>query len=304
MLHYFPTPYPDELWYSVLCRYYIRSGNTNLLVHRGKGGFPTSLIFPDSSIYNIINQLPEGLFSVRDMILQHTLFPYFCRMYPVERKEFLLQGFYVGAFSGNDPAWKVIARSVLKLKYCPICAKEEVELYGESYWHREHQIPCVTVCRKHKCRLIEYKCDHRLQLAEKPVFPDKINDGGQPDYFVQPYELMLAKTLYGYMTLPIDAGPTDGYSNLYYGLEKEYRCICNSRVITLDTKKMYENILKLYGEKLTQALFGKSIAKYIPMKLRNWEFTAPERYAMLAAMIGQSPEITFDLARTKEHRIA
>lgn len=27
MLHYFPTPYPDELWYSVLCRYHVRSGN-------------------------------------------------------------------------------------------------------------------------------------------------------------------------------------------------------------------------------------------------------------------------------------
>ena len=27
MIPFFPTPYPDELWYSVICRYHIRSGN-------------------------------------------------------------------------------------------------------------------------------------------------------------------------------------------------------------------------------------------------------------------------------------
>ena len=29
MLPYFPVPYPDELWYSTLCRYHVRSGNIN-----------------------------------------------------------------------------------------------------------------------------------------------------------------------------------------------------------------------------------------------------------------------------------
>ena len=27
MIPFFPAPYPDELWYSVICRYHIRSGN-------------------------------------------------------------------------------------------------------------------------------------------------------------------------------------------------------------------------------------------------------------------------------------
>ena len=27
MISFFPMPYPDELWYSVICRYHIRSGN-------------------------------------------------------------------------------------------------------------------------------------------------------------------------------------------------------------------------------------------------------------------------------------
>lgn len=28
MISFFPTPYPDELWYSVICRYHIHSGNS------------------------------------------------------------------------------------------------------------------------------------------------------------------------------------------------------------------------------------------------------------------------------------
>ncbi len=27
MISFFPTPYPDELWYSVICRYHVHSGN-------------------------------------------------------------------------------------------------------------------------------------------------------------------------------------------------------------------------------------------------------------------------------------
>lgn len=27
MISFFPSPYPDELWYSVICRYHVHSGN-------------------------------------------------------------------------------------------------------------------------------------------------------------------------------------------------------------------------------------------------------------------------------------
>ena len=28
MISFFPSPYPDELWYSVICRYHVHSGNS------------------------------------------------------------------------------------------------------------------------------------------------------------------------------------------------------------------------------------------------------------------------------------
>ena len=36
-----------------------------------------------------------------------------------------------------------------------MCAKEDRERYGETYWHRKHQIRNMGLCVKHKCRLME-----------------------------------------------------------------------------------------------------------------------------------------------------
>ncbi|RJW53976.1 hypothetical protein DXC92_01535 [Clostridiales bacterium TF09-2AC] len=293
MLQYFPTPYPDELWYSVLCRYHIRNGNYNLLMARNRSQCPVQLFFPDSSISETISQLPEGLFSVRDIALNHTLLPYFSRMYTQERKQELVNSLYSSTMENSNPEWRVIARSMPKLKYCPECISEDQGRYGESYWHREHQIPHMPICRKHGCRLKEYNRKSRREFADGPILPEFVADKTETEYFMQPYEKPLSEMLYAYLILPLEAGPTNGYSNLFYGLEQEYQHIKSNRVITLDTNKLYADILSFYGDKITKSFFGKSMPKYVPMKLRNWEFTTPERYALLAAMIGQPPEITF-----------
>ena len=293
MLQYFPTPYPDELWYSVMCRYYIRSGSENLLTMKNRSQFPIQLFFPDRSITEIVAQLPEGLFSVRNIAINHTLFPYFSRMYSQKRKKELINNLYSGTMENSNPEWRVIARSMPKLRYCPECIKEDRKRYGESYWHREHQIPHVTICRKHGCRLKEHTCRLRREFAEGPILPEFITDKTETEYFTHPYEKPLADMLYSYLTMPLNAGPTQGYSNLFYGLEQEYRHIRNSKVITLDTHKLYTDLKNYYGEKITRGFFGKTMPQYVPMKLRNWEFTTPERYALLATMIGQTPEITF-----------
>lgn len=293
MLQYFPTPYPDELWYSVLCRYHIRSGNENLLKAKNRFQFQTQIFFPDSSFLKVVSELPEGLYSVRDIILNHTLLPYFVRMYPLSEKKQLLNELCSGKVWNDNPEWSVIARTIPKLRYCPECIKEEQRVYGESYWHREHQIPNVSICRKHGCRLKQHSCKLRQEITQRAILPEFITDGTEPEYIVKQYEKPLSEMLYSYLTLPYEAGPTQGYSNLFYGLEREYRHIRNSRVITLDTKKLYVDLTEYYGEYLTRGFFGKSIPQYVPMKLRNWEFTTPERYALLAVMIGQPPEITF-----------
>ena len=41
----------------------------------------------------------------------------------------------------------------MNLKYCPLCVREDRQLYGETYWHRKHQIRNMQTCYKHKCML-------------------------------------------------------------------------------------------------------------------------------------------------------
>jgi hypothetical protein len=40
-------------------------------------------------------------------------------------------------------------RCVELLRFCLKCALEDEVLYGEPYWHRNHQLPGVLVCTKH-----------------------------------------------------------------------------------------------------------------------------------------------------------
>ena len=55
-----------------------------------------------------------------------------------------------------------------KLKMCPECAKETIENKGIFWYRRAHQIPGVTACYRHGCRLINspQKRFHELDLNE------------------------------------------------------------------------------------------------------------------------------------------
>jgi Tn7-like transposition protein D/TniQ len=39
------------------------------------------------------------------------------------------------------------------LRFCPLCLKDDQEKYGETYWHRFHQLAGVLVCPLHNCFL-------------------------------------------------------------------------------------------------------------------------------------------------------
>ena len=84
---WFPSPYPDELFYSVLCRYYLSSGiKEHYLVKKQlfgtKAGVKMATLYPNAAVHAVLSQLPEGVFDGRDMILHHTPFLYYARMHP------------------------------------------------------------------------------------------------------------------------------------------------------------------------------------------------------------------------------
>ena len=79
MLTYLPTPYPGEWWYSVLCRYHVRSGNPKhaTTISELYGGRPMvhGRLIPGGDCAAILSNLPPGVLSIDDVLANHTLSP-------------------------------------------------------------------------------------------------------------------------------------------------------------------------------------------------------------------------------------
>lgn len=158
MIGFFVDAYDDELIYSQLARYAVRTGYVsykavaNELFHNG-GARPHAEYF--------IKFTPEAFeaitqnISFEDVIMRHTMYPYYARFYPRDIKKAAFEDLMqMGGGIRN-----MLTGSLRRygedrfLRYCPMCVKEDKEKYGETYWHRTHQLPSVKVCPKHHCYL-------------------------------------------------------------------------------------------------------------------------------------------------------
>jgi len=63
-----------------------------------------------------------------------------------------------------------------KLKYCVLCAKEDISQYGETYWHRSHNLPEVLACYKHNCQLEVFNSNISNLYKSTFLLADKIID--------------------------------------------------------------------------------------------------------------------------------
>lgn len=300
MLQYFPTPYPDELWYSVLCRYHIRSGNPNSAVTFrelfGKDHAALGSFLPNGLIFDIASQLPEGTLDIEDIALNHTLFKYVFRFQSLENKNSILE---MTKHKKIDFPVKISKPyESMELKSCPLCMQEDLKQYGETYWHLKHQIPYVTTCQKHKCRLVIRQREYKNELNNNFILPD-INDMNSVDYDVSETELEFSKMLIGYLEVPLEAGPTEGYSNLYEGLlNAGYGLVRKDMYYSIDYKRLSKDLCDKYGEEFIAHHFRNPLlGAALCGQIRRWLKKYPEQYAILAMFIGQEPETTFSHTR-------
>ena len=156
MMTFFPTPYPDEILYSVFARYHEKSPNFNgsetardlFNVKR----IVCSLEFP-TLLGNLVRDMPlNSPFDVDRLILEHTLFPYYTVFLSLENRgiirRYMLHG-DVEIYNKITGIINPLAENKF-LRFCPKCNKEDMERYGELYWHRVHQIRGIYICPHHK----------------------------------------------------------------------------------------------------------------------------------------------------------
>ena len=289
MLTFFPTPYPGEWWYSVLCRYHVRSGNSkhqSTIKELIPGRITAAIgsVYPNSTIRQILSGLPDGLLSVRDVIIRHTLFPYYSRFSPFEKKAAMLEQLSRGETIVITSIRKFTAQSVPR--YCPQCAAEDREIYGEAYWHIEHQIPLMMICPKHGCLLqtaddiISTHIDYTFYPLES-VCPKRELPRSPPD--ISPWRASFSHILADYQRLSLTASATPNHSNLAISLSNMgYGIIQNRSLNTiLDAKKLYWDMIETYGREVVELIFGGESSICIINRACKWEIASPERYALL-----------------------
>lgn len=150
-------PYPDELVWSVLSRYYDETGRppintfcTELWGSRNQPG-TTSTNFLDK----IAKHFAKSLNITEEALkTQHTL----C---------------YFETKWGSCP--KTRPHVTTHLKSCPECRDKDKEHYGVAYWHRIHQVDGITHCLGHGAR---------LQIAKDASAVQGANRNWRPAFFL------------------------------------------------------------------------------------------------------------------------
>jgi hypothetical protein len=161
MISCFPDPYPDELLYSLCARYAerVRFPSEKAVIQELFGeGAAVAIVDLPSNLGRLVSSLPNNQsYSVENLVNKHTLFPFFAPFLDPRQAQQVMadmespKGPTIHTRSGIM-ASKV--QSPIWLKFCPLCAKSDKRDFGESYWHRLHQIPGVEVCFEHNVRLV------------------------------------------------------------------------------------------------------------------------------------------------------
>lgn len=156
-----PIPYPDELLYSVIARYHLRTSNESPK-WTFREIFGTENVIPTIDLPSHLEALAirsklQGM-SADDWINRHTYFPFYAPFLPKERAN-RLRKLMKGRDGSGIHALVGITASTLdrlnRLRFCPSCYEQDIQRYGEPYWHRIHQLPGIYLCRQHQMILHE-----------------------------------------------------------------------------------------------------------------------------------------------------
>lgn len=126
MIRFCPRPYEGEILYSVVARCGVYLGLRHAALTRALFGRTVSpSIEPASYLQALSDKLNDPTLEQK-----HTLRP-LCIPFHTGRKRLRNQ----------------------RLRYCPLCVKEQIETYGEAFWQTACQIKEVKICPKHRIRL-------------------------------------------------------------------------------------------------------------------------------------------------------
>ena len=216
MIATFPTIYDDELVYSVLCRFYDHSGilsfryaAESLFLNRlSRPTIEFVNAYSDDALSHLLRKC-----SMESLILQHTMAPYYMRFLDLPRRRAAMQALT----TMDNQYWKHLhlpsnrreTSEKARLRYCLLCSREDRERYGETFWHRCHQLRHINVCPIHGCYLQDSNVTISTEgtpslISAESVVPYQY-DATQCENVLQ---LRLAEYVYEVFCAPIDMNNT------------------------------------------------------------------------------------------------
>jgi hypothetical protein len=177
VLPFFPASYPDESLYSLMARYHRLSGNIDdrqsLKELVGNHTHVITSHLP-SMVGALASSLPIGGKSAKELVVEHTLYPYFACFLSPEGKNAA-----VAAMIGDNAGGLKMRIGLVPsriggcntYRYCCACMREESE-HGQAYWHRVHQLPGVWLCPHHALPLSEVDPSFIALKRHRLLLPD------------------------------------------------------------------------------------------------------------------------------------
>jgi transposase-like protein len=298
MLSYFPTPYPDEIFYSLIARYFLHLGCSNQPIKVfsalfGKEYSKAILSFPRNLSY-FHQQVGANLKSSLDQIINnYTLFPLYSPYITASRKQLFYKS--MTNSSGNFNYFLITGQgnhsSLKRPRYCPYCFEEGLTTFGEAYWHRSHQIPTLFFCTTHSC-----------YLSTIAIKPETLN----PSFYIPPVKEYCPEVASPQLDNP---EAMEVAKRLLLAFHENYRIEINPDLYrsillkssfgkgenTIDLLAFYDAFSAFYSKETLQLFFSSvSLSEdfcWLKTAIRNSERTIdPIRHALLQGFLSSISE--------------
>lgn len=251
-------PYQNELIYSTVARAGIRlalSSPKQLLDEIFENRKVIATVDLPCHLNAIVNQFPANQVNLEDIVYQHTLFPIYAPFVPEGRRQQCLQWMAEASQGSIHLALGVNAsrlNPIHKLRYCPACFKEQLELYSELYWPRLWQIQgaCCPIHGELIDSTIELRSLRRHDFIT-PTFeicPEKIQSR------VASNCLLITQKILELLSLPASESPSyKQWTMFYHQLAQQNHCmrgknqICHDKILEEIMARWSLNFLEKYN---------------------------------------------------------
>lgn len=168
-----PKPYPDEVIGSVIERACLQTGMSMKALARSLfGGSRNSFSFLMAT--DLLQLAPLMGIDSEELLLKHTMYPYAVSyMEPKEQRRLKSKILSRRSDECIGSITRSVSHGVSFRRICLLCTDEELNTFGEAYWHRAHLLPGVFYCHLHGVPLYQshepLRDNVQLKLATTPT---------------------------------------------------------------------------------------------------------------------------------------